>query len=820
MDKSILSTLFCIIFIFPLQSQTLKQWLNAADEAYDSGDYYEAFSYYEVALEYDDEQVEVWRRYATAALKFKAYGYAEKAYQYILNLNPNDKPAQYWMAYVQQRQGKYELAQNRYNQFLTNTPDSLNSYIEKASKHLEDCGFALLEIEQPKEMEIRHLDTLINTPDSEFSPFQTGDTLYYSSLHYLYEKDKHNPPRTYSKVLTSVKEMNTLPVEDINVAGKHVSNTTFNTDHSKLFYTICDYINDEEIRCDLYFRARTAGGFWTTPVKLEINEGGATTTHPAVGWDKSVDKEILFFVSNRYGGKGGLDIWCAYMESDGSLGEPFNLEEINTPENDITPYFHTPSQRLYFSSEGYNTLGGYDIYNTQNTEGSWSPPYNMGAPLNSSYDEAYYYRSDCSDAYFSSNRLGSVFLVAAKETCCNDIYAVKADLGVELDAFTFNDESKEDLAGVQLELYEVPPNGAPILLETITNPTANDFTVQLERCRKYELKASKRGFRTSVIPIDLGELGGEFGDDIPSEYEFPKEIKKDIFLEPLMAEIVIKPCDTEDPSAILTGVIARFSLINEETGALELLDEKEQIGSDELTFRAPVNKTYQLQLEKEDYLSRIDTFELTDETILQYGEKIKIDACMTKNPLPPVMVYFDNNVPARHPNTYTNSIYDDLFQAYYGKKGEFVETFSENLAEGEQFRVAQGYESFFERQVKIGELKLESFAAKLLEFLKEGNSFKIKLKGFSSPRGQSDYNKLLSSRRIDSIINFFEEYNKGEFNQFIKSGQLEFVQESYGESTAAERISDNLKDRKNSIFSVVASVERRVEITVIKTEDE
>ena len=820
MDKVILSTLFCISFTLQLQSQTLKQWLNAANEAYEAGDFYEAFSYYEIALEYDDELVEVWRKYANAALKFKAYGYAEKAYQFILNLNPNDKPAQYWLAYVQQRQGKYDFAIERYNQFLTNPPDSLKPYVEKANRYLEDCSFALIEIDQPKEMEIRHLDTLINTPDSEFSPFRTGDTLYYSSLHYLYEKDKHNPPRTYSKVLTSVKELNKLPVEDLNVAGKHVSNTTFNDDQTKMFYTICDYINDEEIRCDLYYRERLTGGFWTTPVKLSINEGGATSTHPSVGWDQSVDKEVLFFVSNRYGGKGGLDIWCAYLESDGTIGEPFNLEEINTVENDITPFFHTASQRLYFSSEGYSSLGGYDIYNTQINEGSWTVPYNMGAPLNSSYDEAYYYRSDCSDAYFSSNRMGSVFLVEAKETCCNDIYAVKANLDVQLDAFTFNDENKEALEGVKLELYEVTAYGDPILLETITNPLANDFTVQLERCKEYEVKASKKGFKTSTIPINLGELGGEFGDNIPSEYEFPKSIKKDIFLEPLLAQIAIKPCDTEDPNAILTGVMAKFSLINAETGALELVDEKVQVGEEELVFSAYVNKTYQLQLEKEGYLSRIDTFELTDETILQYGEKIKIDACIDKDPLPPVIVYFDNNVPARHPNTYTTSIYDELFESYYGKKQEFVETFSQNVTEGEQFRVAQGYESFFERQVKIGELKLESFANKLLEFLKEGNSFKIKLKGYSSPRGQSTYNELLSSRRIDSIINFFEKYSNGEFNQFIKSGQLEFVQESLGESTAAAKISDDLKDRKNSIFSVVASVERRVEITVIKTEDE
>ena len=821
MHKYMLSILLMASVQWTLQSQTLKQWLMAADQSFTTGDFYEAFTYYEVAIKYDENRTESWEGYAESALKFKAYKYAEQAYNRIVQLNPEDKMAQYWLAFSKHRQGKYQSAADWYTRFLTGTPDSLQSFVETATIQLENCNFALIEIEEPKEMEIIQLDTsIINTPDSEFGPYQIDDTLYYSSLSFLFEKDDHNPPRTYSKILTSVKESSKEEIDAINETGKHVSNTAFNENRSKLFYTICEYVNDEAIRCDLFCRKRYNNGAWGPPVMVDINEGGATTTHPSIGRDQSTGKEILFFVSDRYGGKGGLDIWAAHLEADGSVGEPFNLEEINTTHNDITPFFHTESQRLYFSSEGYESFGGYDIYNSQFVNGEWSMPYNMGAPLNSSYDEAYYYRSDCTDAYFSSNRWGSVFLVHAKETCCNDIYKVVGKVTMSMDALTYDAEDGSDLLGATLKLYEVIPDGEDILLDSIIKTADNFFTFEIERCKDYSIEASKRGYRTTSIPINLGELSKEFDENIPSEYEYPEKITKKIKLDPLKAEIVIKPCDAEDPSAILKGVIARFSLINPETGDLELLSEKKQNGEAELAFFAYVNKTYQLQLEKEGYLSRIDTFEVTDETIFQYGEKIKIDACIDRDPFPPVIVYFDNNVPAKHPNTYTNSIYDELFESYYGKKQEFVENYTEDMTEGEQFRLSRSYESFFDRQVKIGELQLERFASKLLDFLEEDNTFKIKLKGYSSPRGQSAYNELLSSRRIDSVINYFEEFGGGAFKSYIDSGKLEFIMENFGESTAAAQISDDLKDRKNSIYSVVASVERRVEITVIKTDNE
>ncbi len=820
MDKFLLSA-FLVLFIGVNtgHSQTLNQFLEKGDESFETGYWHAAMRYYEVALEFDESQVDVWRRYAQSAMKLKAYAYADTAFQMVVNNDATDKASIYWLAYTKHRQGKYEEAEMLYDRFLQEMPDSLSALGDLADVGIENCRYAIVELEMPKDLNIRHLDTLINTPDSEFAPSVLGDTLYYSSLNFLYEKDKHIPPRPYAKVLNSINEApGVLLPKGFNVEGRHVANMAFNEDRSLVFYTVCDYRTDDDLKCDLYYQQRLPDGQWAGANILNLNQYEYTSTHPTVGWDKEADQEILYFVSDRPGGKGGKDIWAAYIDEEGQVGDPFNLEGINTPNDDITPFFHTPSQRLYFSSDGYETYGGFDIYNVQKQGFGWSEPYNMGAPLNSSYDEKYYFRSDCSDGYFASNREGSIYLIEAKETCCDDIYAVVTDLGIELEAFTFNSEDNNNLEGATIKIYEVGNDQDPVA--EIKNPTSNDFSIQLERCKEYTIVTSRPGFSTSTIPLNLSEFGGEFGDDIPSEFDYPKKVKKDIYLDPIKVLLVVKPCGNTDDGAVpLFGVRALLNLIDDESGDLTLVAEKENSMDDpDMIFTAYLNKQYQLVLRKEGYLERTDTIIITDADYEEYGERIILEGCLEQDPFPDIRLFFDNDVPGNHPNDATIAIYNELLDTYIGRKEEYIENFTIDLPEDQKFTVGQVSRNFFERDVTIGRAELNRFAVRLQKFLEMGHHFEINIRGYASPRGKDEYNELLSSRRITSVLNYLDSFENGALKPFQESGQLNIRTENYGESTAAADISDELRDRKNSIFSVIASVERRVEIIVKKLE--
>jgi len=104
----------------------------------------------------------------------------------------------------------------------------------------------------------------------------------------------------------------------------------------------------------------------------------------------SPDARSIYFSSNRKESMGGMDIFRSDLNDDGSWSEPVNLGQgINTVLNDDVPMMGPNGKRLYFSSQGHSTMGGYDVfYSDMNSDGSWSGiPVNLGYPLNTSDDD-------------------------------------------------------------------------------------------------------------------------------------------------------------------------------------------------------------------------------------------------------------------------------------------------------------------------------------------------------------------------------------------------------------------------------------------------
>jgi len=126
-------------------------------------------------------------------------------------------------------------------------------------------------------------------------------------------------------------------------------------------------------------------------------------------------------------------------------------------------------------------------------------------------------------------------------------------------------------------------------------------------------------------------------------------------------------------------------------------------------------------------------------------------------------------------------------------------------------------EDFFEFDVKGGYAKLYLFLNEVSQKLADGYSFEIEIKGHTSPLAPSQYNKNLSSRRINSVRNELAKYNNGVLIPYMNGKQLIITDVSYGEELSPETISDKASNQTESIFSVEASRERRVEIIKIRS---
>jgi hypothetical protein len=106
----------------------------------------------------------------------------------------------------------------------------------------------------------------------------------------------------------------------------------------------------------------------------------------------SPDGQYLYFSSNRSGSYGGLDIFRSKKGKNGSWGTAMNLGAvINTSFNEDVPFVSNNGQSLFFSSQGHNTMGGYDVFvSNMQVNGQWTQPKNMGYPLNTADDDLYF----------------------------------------------------------------------------------------------------------------------------------------------------------------------------------------------------------------------------------------------------------------------------------------------------------------------------------------------------------------------------------------------------------------------------------------------
>ena len=86
----------------------------------------------------------------------------------------------------------------------------------------------------------------------------------------------------------------------------------------------------------------------------------------------SSNGQLLFFASDRPGGFGGSDIWYTERGDDGKWRKPKNVGPmINTSRNERSPFLHTDSKTLYFSSAGHDGMGGMDIFYSKLGEKGW-----------------------------------------------------------------------------------------------------------------------------------------------------------------------------------------------------------------------------------------------------------------------------------------------------------------------------------------------------------------------------------------------------------------------------------------------------------------
>ncbi len=807
--------IFLTIFLNTLVYSQTDRFEAAVKRALNSDLFFTDDEFFGVSTK-DSLTVEEQFQFSEVARRMHAISIAEKGYLRVVRMDTINKKIDYPTAIYQvgamkKLQGDYVGALTYFEQYISSPPPIDNQFLALAKKDIDDCKFAIPRTKRlDNQYHITHLGETVNTPYNDFAPMLAGEKLYYSALKYQKE-EKIEPPRLYAKILSSDLETSGFPIDGFNRPEKSVAHLAFTKDQARAYYTICDYVGkSRKIRCQLYYQDKEEGGTWSEAQALPdyINRKGFTATHPTVIYDEN-DQEILLFSSNCPGGAGQLDVWYTEVGAKGAFSKAVNFTQINTKGNEVTPFFHQPTNTLYFSSTGREGLGGYDIY--KYADGAIV---HEGYPLNSSFNDTHFSLDPSGDkGYFSSSRQGCLRL-SEYDMGCQDIFAATF-INIDLEALTFDDFTKKDLEGVTLQLFKIPAGsmteaGTPteaLLVEGRTNTLDNQFQFDgLLRDAQYRLVAAKEGFISDTLDFNTRGIAESI------------TLKKDLFLAPDIFEMDLTALTFDKESQKpLTNCIVQ--LIDKKSGERFITDN---IAGNDFYFDIYSQRDYLLIASLIGYTS--DTLEFDTRSYTETAGIIAVTKRLYLEPgglveledLLPLTLYFDNDAPdPRSREIVTTQNYEELFAAYYRKKREFIAYYSDNTPSPVLDSKAQEILDFFDKDLKGNYDTLGVFSETLIKYLQRGNTAVISIRGFASPLAATDYNINLGKRRVNCLMNHFGVYRDGMLNRYIEDGSLILQEVSFGEQKANKSISENPKDRRNSVYSPEASRERKVQIVKI-----
>ena len=304
--------------------------------------------------------------------------------------------------------GHYDKAVTAYEAFLK--LDAKNKDRHAAAQHgIASARFRQQALANPVPFNPQNLGAAVNSASDEYLPALTvdGQTLIFTRRFPRKATTTANTPEEEDFYVSERKGRGPWGAarrmaEPVN-SNDNEGAQCISQDGRIMFFTACDR-RDGGGRCDLYMCIKR-GDQWGKPRNLgaQVNSG-AWESQPSF----SIDGKTLYFVSDRKGGYGGMDIWKTSFDGKGWT-TPENLgPTINTAGNEMTPFIHYDDQTLYFASDGHVGMGGMDLFvSRRQADGSWGQADNLGYPINTHGDETgLIVSADAATAYYSSSRPG------------------------------------------------------------------------------------------------------------------------------------------------------------------------------------------------------------------------------------------------------------------------------------------------------------------------------------------------------------------------------------------------------------------------------
>jgi outer membrane protein OmpA-like peptidoglycan-associated protein len=484
-----------------------------------------AFSEFEEAIERDKLFSEPYFQLGRLYEQNRQFGNALLNYEKAVNAQEKTSVTEI----AAQQVGQLYLKKGEYQKalvFLEKGVGAVTLSNQKRYKtRIDNCKFALEASNKPLIITPLELPKSVNKFQSQYFPVMTADreTLIYTG----------NQDSDENLYVVSVKDkIWTEPVsisEKIN-SKENEGTASISADGRTLVFTSCGGRKGFG-SCDLFISYKQ-GDNWTLPQNLGLGVNSSEwESQPSL----SADGRTLYFVSDRKGSLGKRDIWVSKLDSTNMWAKATNVgNPVNTIEDDLSPFIHANGKTLFFASEGHVGMGGLDLYFTENQQGKWLNPENLGYPLNTFEDQvALFITADGKKAYYSLERdqddkyrRAKIVEIEVPESLQAKFKATSYLKGIVYDAKT-----KQKLQA-DIELIALKNN--ELVSKISSDAQSGTYTSVLTSGGEYAVFISKKGYFFKSLNFDFSDkVGLDKILDIPLEpiKKEAKEILNNIFFD-------------------------------------------------------------------------------------------------------------------------------------------------------------------------------------------------------------------------------------------------------------------------------------------------
>ncbi len=492
-------------FMIPLQAQyhtkskKAIKYFEKSTQLLRSRNYSEAVDYLNMALDKDPNFAEAHLRlginYLTLGDQPQARDHLEKAVALIPE-DPKTVGAYYALAEMYFQEGEYAGTIDYLTKFSAFNPPERQR--KAGLKLYNSAQFALEQKQNPLPFEPQPLDDQVNEFDLQYFPVLTAD-----QQTLIFTRREGRDPQFDEDMVVSYRQADgswSVP-ESISdkINSKYNEGTcTISANGRTIIFTSCSGRRSMG-SCDLYVSYKF-GDEWTEPENL----GPAINSRD---WESqpslSADGNTLYFVSDRRGGFGKRDIWMSTWQ-DSLWSKARNLgAKINTPEEEVSPFIHVNGQTLFYSSKGFDGMGGYDIYYSELINQNWTQPKNLGYPINTSDDQvSLFITADGERGYYSYeqkdlNHYRSLIYDFEVPEAIKVRNKSNYMAGKILDL-----ETKEPLQA-RVELFDI--NADSLRSVVISDSISGEYVQVLTEGSEYALYVSRPGYLFESLSFDYQE---------------------------------------------------------------------------------------------------------------------------------------------------------------------------------------------------------------------------------------------------------------------------------------------------------------------------